>query len=172
MKQNKRLQNNLGELLENITFFTIWREGNKMKQTSLSLKKKLQRNTGCKKTFPQILKRTCQSANFLREIIKNSWLGVLLSQLQTELLCSYQTEMITFILPYFHLQRTEKHWIPFQTPFGPSLQFSDCSPAPTSFFFALSPRSRVKVLNLRFTNNLHQFACFALWSESRSNIGP
>ena len=40
MKQNKRLQNNLGELLENITFFTIWREGNKMKQTSLSLKKK------------------------------------------------------------------------------------------------------------------------------------
>ena len=40
MKQNKRLQNNLGELLENITFFTNWREGNKMKQTSLSLKKK------------------------------------------------------------------------------------------------------------------------------------
>ena len=40
MKQNKRLQNNLGELLENITFFTIWREGNKMKQTSLSFKKK------------------------------------------------------------------------------------------------------------------------------------
>ena len=122
MKQNKRLQNNLGELLENITFFTIWREGNKMKQTSLSFKKKLQRNTGCKKTFPQILKRTCQSANFLREIIKNSWLGVLLSQLQTELLCSYQTEMITFILPYFHLQRTEK-----QTLFGPSFLIFTCT---------------------------------------------
>ena len=61
-----------------------------------------------KEYFHKFLERTCQSANFLREIIKNSWLGVSLSQLQRELLCSYQTEMI-FILPYFHLQRTEKH---------------------------------------------------------------
>ena len=51
MKQNKRLQNNLGELLENITFFTIWREGNKMKQTSLSLKKNCKEIEGAKRPF-------------------------------------------------------------------------------------------------------------------------
>ena len=84
-------------------------------------------NEGDKKEFHKFLERTCQSANFLREIIKNSWLGVCLSQLQTELLCSYQTEMITFILPYFHLQRTEKHWIPFQTLFGPSFLIFTCT---------------------------------------------
>ena len=116
---------------------------------------------GWKRIFHKFLERTCQSANFLREIIKNSWLGVSLSQLQRELLCSYQTEM-TFILQYFHLQRTEKHLIPFETLFGPSLHFSDSSSAPTSFFFAPSPRTRVEILNLRFTltcTNLHVLHC-------------
>ena len=113
------------------------------------------------KDFSTNFKNVLVKRPFFREIIKNSWLGVSLSQLQRELLCSYQTEM-TFILQYFHLQRTEKHLIPFETLFGPSLHFSDSSSAPTSFFFAPSPRTRVEILNLRFTltcTNLHVLHC-------------
>ena len=120
---------------------------------------------GWKRIFHKFLERTCQSANFLREIIKNSWLGVCLSQLQTELLCSYQTEMITFILQYFHLQGAEKHYL-FKPYLTPVFWFS---PAPFSFFFAPSPWCRVR-WSPEFSVHLHQFACFALWSESRLNF--
>ena len=112
----------------NITSFFREVAGMTIIETNFILFHFLQKDTmRVKKEFHKFLERTCQSANFLREIIKNSWLGVCLSQLQTELLGSYQTDMISFILQYFHLQRTEKHWIPFQTLFGPSFLIFTCT---------------------------------------------